>query len=92
MKLFIPFLIFAGVMSLITFIVFGIDKHYATHHKWRIRESTLFLLSILFGAPGAVAGMIVFRHKTRKPRFRILLPLLAVLQIAVIVWIGITRK
>ena len=87
--LFVPFLILAGTMTVIAFLVFGIDKHYAKTGKWRVKESTLFILSALFGAVGAFAGMHVFHHKTKKPRFRIIIPVLAVAQLAVIVWMGV---
>ena len=54
------------VINLITFIVFGIDKKRARNHEWRIPEKTLFLLAIIGGSIGAIFGMIVFHHKTRK--------------------------
>ena len=87
--LFIPFIIFAGIMNVIAFLVFGIDKHYAKTGKWRVKESTLFILSALFGAVGAFVGMRVYHHKTKKPRFRIIIPVLAAAQLAVIVWMGV---
>lgn len=86
---YLPFMIFAGAMMLIAFIAFGIDKYCAVNHKWRIRESVLYLLSLLFGATGSALGMMIFRHKTRKTGFRILIPLLAAVQIAFIVWLSI---
>lgn len=70
-------------MSLVSFIVYGIDKKKAEHHAWRVRESVLILLAFAGGAPGALAGMRVFHHKTRKRKFRILVPL------ALILWIMI---
>lgn len=46
------------------------------------------LLALLGGAPGALAGMQAFRHKTRKNLFRIGVPCILVLQIvgAVVLW------
>lgn len=52
------------------FLLMGIDKHRARHGKWRIRESTLLVTSALLGGAGGLAGMYVFRHKTRKRMFR----------------------
>ena len=67
------------IMSAVTFALFGIDKWKAVHQKWRIPEATLLLFSFLFGGIGGLAGMLVFHHKTRKWKFRILLPLSALL-------------
>ena len=88
-KLYVPFIIFAGGMSVITFLAFGIDKYYAVRYKWRVKEPTLFTLSVLFGAIGAVPGMLVFRHKINKPGFRVLIPMMAILQLVIIIWASI---
>lgn len=88
-ELYIPFIVFVGSMIIITFFAFGIDKFYAIKHKWRVKEPTLFTLSILFGAMGAVMGMFAFRHKINKPGFKILLPILAVIQIGIVAWVSI---
>ena len=48
-----------------------------------------FVISILFGAVGAVLGMRVFRHKTKKLGFVVLLPILALLQIVIVIWCSI---
>lgn len=54
------------VMSVLTFIVYGIDKRRAARGRWRVRERHLHLLELLFGWPGAIVGQLVFRHKLRK--------------------------
>ena len=71
------------LLSIITFILFGLDKRRAIKHRWRIRESTLLIAS-LFGGIGGVLGMLFFHHKTRKWKFRILVPLFALFDAAVI--------
>lgn len=71
------------LMNLIAFIMFGVDKFKASHDLWRIPESTLILFAFLGGAIGALAGMKVFHHKTRKIKFRILIPAALVFNIAV---------
>ncbi|MDX2089093.1 MAG: DUF1294 domain-containing protein [Kofleriaceae bacterium] len=58
-----------ALTSLITFVVFGFDKHRAAKKGRRVPERTLFGLTFAFGFPGAIAGMLVFRHKTRKRPF-----------------------
>nr|WP_302140615.1 DUF1294 domain-containing protein [uncultured Schaedlerella sp.] len=67
-------------VSLLTWILFGLDKWKAIHGKWRIRESTLLGLSLIGGAAGGLAGMYLFRHKIRKMRFRIGVPLMLLVQ------------
>ena len=63
-------LIAAAVMSLWAFLAFGWDKRQARRGGSRISEKTLLLLTALAGAPGALVGMKVFRHKTIKSSFR----------------------
>lgn len=69
-------------VSLLTWILFGLDKWKAIHGKWRIRESTLLGLSLIGGAAGGLAGMYLFRHKIRKMRFQIGVPLMLLVQAA----------
>lgn len=61
------------------------DKAKATKKEWRIAEKTLFSVAILGGAIGGVLGMYLFRHKTRHNSFAFGFPLLAALQIYVLV-------
>lgn len=60
------------ILTIITFLVWGIDKFRAKVQQWRIPEKTLYGLIVLGGGIGALAGMSIFRHKTRKPQFKIL--------------------
>ncbi|MBD9014278.1 MAG: DUF1294 domain-containing protein, partial [Lachnospiraceae bacterium] len=64
MRLFIGWCI---LFSFIGFCSMGIDKRKARLGKWRIPERTLFLIAILGGSPGSIAGMYLFHHKTRHP-------------------------
>ncbi|NMC15351.1 MAG: DUF1294 domain-containing protein [Chloroflexi bacterium] len=61
------------VLSILTFLLFGFDKNAARMNQWRIPEKVLLGLSILGGAVGGLLGMQVFRHKTRKNYFWIIL-------------------
>ena len=73
-------------LNLAVFIVYGADKLKAERNKWRISERTLLLLA--FFAPfGAIAGMLIFRHKTRKKLFTILVPLFLVVHLFVIIMV-----
>lgn len=66
------YLYIVGIMSLITIIVYGIDKIKAVRGSWRISEATLLLFSFFFGALGGIFSMYVIRHKNRKIKFIIL--------------------
>lgn len=68
------------VINVITFAAFGLDKRKAKKRKFRIRESVLLGLALIGGSLGAMAGMFLFHHKTRKPAFRIGIPVLFLLQ------------
>lgn len=59
------FLVFLLAMSIITFILYGIDKRKAIKNKWRIKEITLLGFSLFGGAIGGIIGMTVFHHKTK---------------------------
>ena len=53
------------LLSLITFIAYGVDKKKAEQKKWRTKEKTLLLLSFFGGAFGGYPAMLIFRHKTK---------------------------
>ena len=73
--------IYLVVMNLVAFAVYGMDKWKARHQRYRVPEKTLFLLAILGGSVGALAGMHIFHHKTRHWYFRYGIPLILLLQI-----------
>lgn len=82
-------LIYITLVSVITFIVFGIDKLKAKKSWWRIPESTLMVLAVIGGSIGALFGMYVFHHKTLHKKFTIGIPMILILQIAVVAFIFI---
>lgn len=69
------------------FTVMGIDKRKAIKHRWRVRESTLFLIALVGGSAGSILGMRVFHHKTRHWYFVYGMPLILILQISLAVLI-----
>ena len=75
-------LIYLFLMNLAGFLSMLIDKRKARKNDWRIRERTLFLLAILGGSIGSLAGMYVFRHKTRHWYFVFGMPVILTLQVA----------
>lgn len=72
-------------MSLLGFLLMGIDKRRACKNAWRISEKTLLLTAILGGGIGSFLGMYFFRHKTRHLAFVLLLPLAAVADLVILI-------
>ena len=75
-------LVYLAGVNLVTFAAFGIDKWKAVRHRWRIPEATLLGLSLIGGAAGGLAGMRLFRHKTRKARFFVGVPVMLAAHLA----------
>ena len=65
--------------SAITFCLYARDKLAAERNQWRTRESTLHIFGIIGGWPGAMIAQTMLRHKSRKPRFRYVLWMTAIL-------------
>ena len=74
------------VVNVLTFVVYGIDKRKARRGRWRVPEATLLVLAAAGGSVGAWVAMQLFRHKTQKKKFRYGVPVLFVLQLAVVVY------
>ncbi|UTR15561.1 DUF1294 domain-containing protein [Salipaludibacillus sp. LMS25] len=74
------------VINLIGIILMNVDKRRAQRREWRISEGTLFFIAVLGGAVGMWGASQVIRHKTKKSRFYIGFPLIAVIQVALLVY------
>ena len=68
-------------INVLVFFLMGIDKRKAELGRWRIPERTLFLSAFLGGGVGAIAGMQLFRHKTKHRSFTVGMPLILLLWI-----------
>ena len=77
------------VWSLALFSLMGRDKRLAKTGARRVPEKRLFLLALLGGAVGGVAGMAVFRHKTKHVSFILGFRALALLQLAALVYLTV---
>jgi len=84
-----PFLLvpFYIVISLVTFIVYAVDKSAAQKGGWRTQESTLHFLSIAGGWPGALMAQQLFRHKSKKQSFRFVFWVTVLLNVGGFVWL-----
>ena len=74
--------IYLAAVNLLALFLTVWDKRQARRHAWRVPERTLFLVALLGGAPLMLAGMCAVRHKTRKAKFMLGLPLIFLLQAA----------
>lgn len=81
-----PVLWICVAASAAAFVAYGLDKSAAARGRPRTRERTLHLLALVGGWPGAVAGLRVFRHKTQKVPFRIVLGLTVLLHFGALAW------
>ena len=79
-------LLYLAAINVVTFLVYGLDKWKAKQGAWRVKESTLLLLAAVGGSVGALLGMQVFRHKTKHLQFTVGVPLILLVQIALVVW------
>lgn len=83
----IIFLVYLLIANIVGFAMMGIDKRKAKRGAWRIKEASLFLAAILGGSIGSIAGMQVFRHKTKHWYFKFGMPLILILQIALVIFL-----
>lgn len=81
------FLIYAIAVNVAAFLMYGIDKWKAQHDVRRIPEKMLIGIAVVGGSAGAYLGMQMFRHKTRKPKFYIGIPLIFLIQLIILKFI-----
>ncbi len=81
-----------GFMSAWAFIIYGWDKYAATKGRRRIRETSLHMVALFSGWPGAVLAQQVMRHKTVKVKFRRVFWLTVLINIASFYWLYSQQK
>ncbi|MEY8214913.1 MAG: cold shock and DUF1294 domain-containing protein [Colwellia sp.] len=79
-------LIYLGV-SIITFLAYAFDKSKAQRGEWRTQESTLHLLALIGGWPGAAIAQQVLRHKSKKKEFRLVFWFTVIINGAALSWL-----
>ena len=82
------FLLFFVLVNVVTFSLYFIDKRRAVKNQHRIGERTLVFFTIFFGGLGAAAGMFLFRHKTQKVKFKIIVAIGVVIALIPAIHIG----
>ena len=84
MKIFIIYLIIINIFAVIITIA---DKIKAARHSWRISEAALLVISALGGGTGMYLTMLIIRHKTRKIKFMLGIPLIVAFELGVFLWV-----
>lgn len=72
------------LMNILGYLTMWLDKRKAKRGEYRISEKTLFMVAILGGSIGSIAGMKKFRHKTKHWYFKYGMPAILILQIIVV--------
>ncbi len=82
-------IVYIIILNILGYLIMYIDKRRAKKQQWRISEQTIFLITFLGGGIGTTLGMYTFRHKTKKIKFIIGLPLITIIEIVVIIYINV---
>lgn len=80
-------LAFYAIASLFTFIIYAVDKSAAKNGDWRTPESTLHLLALAGGWPGALIAQQKLRHKSKKQSFRAVFWVTACINFGALIWL-----
>ena len=80
-------LYYLAFISLLLFVLMGVDKAKAKRGSRRVPEATLFFLAVVGGSLGGLLGMAAFRHKTLHKSFRIGFPVIFLCQLALAVYL-----
>jgi uncharacterized membrane protein YsdA (DUF1294 family)/cold shock CspA family protein len=75
-------------VSLVTFVIYALDKSAARRGAWRTSEATLHLLAVVGGWPGALIAQQRLRHKSRKQPFRAIFWATVGINLAAFAWLA----
>jgi len=78
---------YLAAVNVVAFIMCIYDKRAAIKRRRRISEKALFAISIVGGAAGMLAGMLLSRHKTRHWYFVVFVPLLVAVHVLLLLWL-----
>ena len=76
--------VYIAAISLFAVIQTIFDKRRAVRSGWRVKESSLLLTAVLGGSVAMLLTMLLIRHKTRKKKFMLGIPVIIILQIAAV--------
>lgn len=75
------------IVSCLTFLAYWKDKAAAQRDRWRTPESTLHMLALVGGWPGATLAQKKLRHKSKKQEFRFVYWITVILNVGFFVWL-----
>lgn len=78
-------------LSVVTFLVYAIDKSAAINNRWRTKENTLHVLGLIGGWPGALIAQKTLRHKSIKQEFQIGFWLTVFVNSSALYWLAMTE-
>ncbi len=84
MKSLLFLIIYIVFVNILGFALMGIDKRKAQRGAFRIPEATLFAVALIGGSLGSIIGMQTFRHKTKHWYFKFGMPIIFIVQIALL--------
>ncbi len=88
MDVMLTIIIYISAINIIGFTIMGIDKFLAKKKAYRIPEATLFTFALFGGSLGTTLAMFLFRHKTRHWYFLYGMPVILLVQVAIIVFLS----
>ena len=85
-------LLFILLIYLILINIFAVcitiyDKSRAIHHKWRVKESTLLLVSAFGGSVGMYFTMLLIHHKTKHLKFMVGIPAILIFELLAVFFV-----
>ena len=80
-------LFYLMIINTVCYFMFFWDKRLAKRGRRRISEKSLFLTAILGGSLGGLLAMYLFRHKTLHRKFKLGMPLILIVQLALLVYL-----
>lgn len=81
------FVLYIISVNLIAFLCMKIDKIHAQKNKQRISERNLIFIALIGGSLGIWIGIFWNRHKTKKLKFILGIPLILLIQVSLYVLI-----
>jgi len=81
MKILLYYLLIINLYGI--FLMYS-DKKKSIKGKWRVPETSLFFIALIFGSFGILSGMYIFRHKTKHKKFVFLIPLICFIQLYIL--------
>lgn len=82
-----PILLYLIIVNAAAFLLMLADKQKAKRGAWRIPEKTLIGAAAIGGSIGALCGMYLFRHKTKRLKFTLGIPLILAVQIIAVIFL-----